>query len=221
MGRTNPPPDQPTTRAQATTRRRPVSPEAVALLRMAQAGDRDAFGQLYASYALNVRRYVAARMRDRDRDAVPDLVQDTFAAALEELDRAHDDVQGWLIQLAAKMCTRHSWGRRRYLRAALTTGEQQRSRAASFSVPAFDSSTRHLIAQALAGLDPLERLTLQLRFLDGQARETTARIMDCSLWTVKRTQRRALHQLAMRLGAEDVNGCRESTTSPARSEARA
>lgn len=179
--------------------RRPVSVEAVALLRMAQAGDRDAFGQIYLSYSHNVRRYVAARMRHRDPDAVLDLVQDTFAAALEELDRAHDDVQGWLIQLAAKMCTRHTWGQRRYLRAALTTGEHERLRAAGVADPAPNHATRDLIAQALAGLDPRERLTLQLRFLDGQRHETTARIMGCSLWTVKQRQRRALRQLAARL----------------------
>lgn len=202
MGRTDPPTTHTTSRPAASTAPRPVRAEAVALLRMAQAGNKEAFGQIYASYAINVRRYVAARMRDRDRDAVPDLVQDTFTAALEELDRAHDDVEGWLIQLAAKMCTRHSWGQRRYLRGALTTGEQQRSRATADPDPAPDPASRALIAQALAELDPRERLTLQLRFLDGQRHETTARIMGCSLWTVKQRQRRALRQLAVRLGAD-------------------
>jgi len=205
MGPTNPPATPPTTNLAPAGRRRPVNAEAVALLRMAQAGDRDAFAQIYASYAQHVRRYVAARMRQRDRDAVPDLVQDTFTAALEELDRAHDDVRGWLIGLAAKMCTRHGWGQRRYLRAALTIGEHHRSHAATLAVPAPNAATRRLIAQALAGLDPRERLALQLRFLDGQARETTARIMDCSLWNLKRTQQRALRALAARLGTETTN----------------
>ena len=109
---TTSPPSAATTDPDPAGSRRPrgqISPEAVALLRMAQAGDRDAFAQIYRSYASNVRAYVATRMRERDRDAVDDLVQDTFCAALDELDRAHDDVCGWLIQLAAKMCTRHSW----------------------------------------------------------------------------------------------------------------
>jgi RNA polymerase sigma factor (sigma-70 family) len=211
MGHTNPPATPPTINLPPSARRRPVNAEAVALLRMAQAGDRDAFGQLYASHIQDVRRYVAARMRQRDRDAVPDLVQDTFTAALEELDRAHDDVRGWLIGLAAKMCTRHGWGQRRYLRAALSIGEHQRSQAATVAVAAPNAATRRLIAQALAGLDPQERLTLQLRFLDGHARETTARIMRCSLWTLKRTQQRALRELAARLGTETTNP-RASTT---------
>jgi RNA polymerase sigma-70 factor, ECF subfamily len=183
-------------------RRRAVPAEAVVLLRLAQAGDRDAFAHLYRAYVGNVRGYIAVRMRERDRDAVPDLVQDTFCAALDELDRAHDDVRGWLIQLAAKMCTRYSWAARRYLRAALTTGELQRSAAASSPPAAPTAATARLIAQALAELEPDERRTVQLRFLDGCPREETARLMGCSLWTVRRRQAQALHRLASRLAAD-------------------
>jgi RNA polymerase sigma-70 factor, ECF subfamily len=188
--------------ASAAGRRGETSPEAVTLLRRAQAGDRDAFAELYRAYAGNVRRYVAARLGARDRDAVPDLVQDTFCAALRELDRAHDDVPGWLIQLAAKMCTRHSWSQRRYLRAALTIGEQQRRRSAAAPEPAPVAASPRVIAQALAELDPDERRALQLRFLDGQPRQATARLMGCSLWALRQTQKRALRQLAARLSAD-------------------
>ena len=177
---------------------RAVCPDAVELLRLAQAGDRDAFAGLYAAYAERVRRYVVARMRDRDPDAIPDLVQDTFAGALEELDRAHDDVEVWLIQLAAKMCTRHAWRQRRYLRAALSLGEHQR--IAEGIGPAAEARRPQVIAEALAGLTPRDRLTVQLRFLDGHPRRVTAELMDCSEWTVKWCQRRALRQLAARLG---------------------
>ena len=188
--------------ARRQARRGETSAEAVILLRLAQAGDRDAFGELYRAYSGRVRRYVTARMGQRDRDAVPDLVQDTFCAALHELDRAHDDVPGWLIQLAARMCTRHSWSRRRYLRAALTIGEQQRRHDGAAPVPAPATPTPRLVAQALAELDPDERRTLQLRFLDGQPRQATARLMDCSLWTVGQRQKRALQRLAARLSVQ-------------------
>ncbi|HEY2670150.1 MAG TPA: sigma-70 family RNA polymerase sigma factor [Rugosimonospora sp.] len=177
---------------------RSVQPEAVLLLRMAQTGDRDAFAELYRAFVGHVRRYVAARMREGDRDAVADLVQDTFTAALGELDRAHDDVEVWFIRLAARMCTRHSWGQRRYLRAALTVGEHERRRDAL--VPTDGARHTRLIAQALAELDPRERMTVQLRFLDGYPRRTTAQIMACSEWAVRQAQYRALRQLADRLG---------------------
>jgi RNA polymerase sigma-70 factor (ECF subfamily) len=185
------------TRSPRHTARRTPDPQSVALLRQAQTGDRDAFGTLYQLHVDTVRRYVAARMRDRDRDAVPDLVQDTFAAALEELDAAHHDVVGWMIGLAAKVCTRHGWRQRSHLRAVLTLGEHQRSLAAT--APEVPHLGRQLVAQALAGLDPQQRLTVQLRFLDGQPQQTTADIMDCSRWTVRRREQQALVFLAAAL----------------------
>ena len=193
-----------TTRSSLASARRPIDAEAVALLRLAQAGNREAFGQLYARHADSVRRYVAVRMRERDRDAVPDLVQDTFTAALEELHHAHDDVQGWFIQLAAKMCTRHGWRQRSYLRSVLTVAEQQRSQAATVPVPAAPV-TRQRLAHALAALDPQERRTVQLRYLDGHAQQTTAQLMACSRWAVRRRQQRALRHLAAQLAAQPTD----------------
>ncbi len=115
-------PNQPTgATANAPRRHREICPEAVVLLRMAQAGDRDAFAEIYRAYADTVRRYVAARLGAHHRDATPDLVQDTFCAALVELDRAHDDVRGWLVQLAAKMCTRYA----RILRTRMIIDDQE------------------------------------------------------------------------------------------------
>jgi RNA polymerase sigma-70 factor (ECF subfamily) len=189
------------TRPSAAGRRRPVNAEAVLLLRLAQAGDRDAFGELYTSYARPVRAYIAARTRDRD--AVADLLQDTFVTALQDLDRAHDDVQGWLLQLAAKMCVRHARAQRRYLRAVLTTGEHHGSLAAT-TAPHCTEAGRRMIADALAGLDARERLTVQLRFLDGHGPQTTAQIMGCSRHTVRRLQSQALRQLTARLMATDT-----------------
>jgi RNA polymerase sigma-70 factor (ECF subfamily) len=199
-------PEQPTHPAGQPPRQQ-VRAETVALLRRAQAGDRDAFGALYLAYAPNVRRYLTARLRDHDRDAVPDLVQDTFCAALHELHDAPDDVPGWLIRLAARMCTRHAWSQRRYLRAALTIGEQQRHHHAPAHSDNTAAITAPRLAQALAELHPDERRALQLLFLDGQQRQATARLMDCSVWALRQTRHRALRRLATRLGAD--------TTTPA------
>jgi len=40
---------------------------------------------------------------------VPDLVQDTFTAALEELHGVHDDVHGWSSKWPQDVHTRHRW----------------------------------------------------------------------------------------------------------------
>jgi RNA polymerase sigma-70 factor (ECF subfamily) len=192
------------------------------LLYRAQRGDRLAFEHLYRRYVCNVERYVIVRMRDWDRDAVPDLVQDTFCIALAELHAADPDVLGWLIGLAAKACTRHEWALRRYLRAALTVGEVA-ERAATQQPPASGNPAGACgpapFAHALARLAPRERRAVQLRYLDGLARSMTAQLMGTTAHTVRTLERRALHQLRLSLTAPEPAGA-EAPVPPARPAAR-
>jgi hypothetical protein len=81
----------------------------------------------------------------------------------------------------------------------LTLGEHQRSQAATAPTPAPPELTRQRIAQALASLDPQQRRTVQLRFLDGHPQQTTAQIMACTRWAVRRRQQQALQHLATQL----------------------
>jgi len=62
-------------------------------------------------------------------------------------------------------------------------------------------------------LDPQERRTVQLRFLDGHPQQTTANIMDCSRWAVRRRQQRALQQLAAQLATQLTDPRTPATTS--------
>jgi RNA polymerase sigma-70 factor (ECF subfamily) len=184
------------------------------MLHRAQDGDRDAFAGLYRRYVGNVERYIYVRIRGWDRDAVPDLVQDTFCLALAELHAAGPDIQGWLIGLAAKACTRHTWAQRRYLRAALALGE-------AATLPTYQPSTEPStqpsmpgspdrtfgqapFAHALARLAPRERRAIQLRYLDGLARSVTAQLMATTPGTVRALERRALHQLRLSLTTPDA-----------------
>src|SRR5205085_1661688 len=65
--------------ATTTTQRRTVGePTLAARLR---SGDPAAFEDLYRNHHQHVTRYVTARLAGHDRDAVDDLVQDTFCAA--------------------------------------------------------------------------------------------------------------------------------------------
>ena len=190
----------------ARTRRHPhVSPHELALLHRAQHGDRDAFADLYRTFHDAVTRYVAVRMRDRDRDAIPDLVQDTFAGALEELPHALLDVRGWFIIQAAKACTRHDWSRRRYTRAAYTLHEQaSRSTASSGLAEPASRSRRVTFVHAMARLTADQRRAIQLRYLDGYPRDAAARLMNRSIEAVRCLERRAIRRLhAILVGAAD------------------
>jgi len=199
-----------------------TAPGGADLLHRAQHGDRLAFEHLYRRYVGNVQRYVIVRMRDWDRDAIPDLVQDTFCIALAELHAADPDVLGWLIGLAAKACTRHQWALRRYLRAAWTIGEVAK-RTATHQVPASGNPAGACgsgpFAHALARLAPAERRAIQLRYLDGLARSMTAQLMGTTAHTVRTLERRALHQLRLSLTATDPTGA-DTPVSPAQPAAR-
>lgn len=190
----------------ASHRRRPeVAPHILALLDRAQHGDRDAFAALYLAYHEPVSRYVAVRMRDRDRDAIPDLVQEAFTGALEELPHALLDVRGWFIIQAAKACTRHDWSRRRYTRAAYTLHEHASRSTASHSLAEPHSRPRRVTyVHAMARLTPDQRRAIQLRYLDGYPRDAAAQLMNRSIEAIRCLERRAIQRMQTALlGAAD------------------
>jgi RNA polymerase sigma-70 factor (ECF subfamily) len=180
----------PITPAVGTDGRTRTTQEAVALLHQAQAGDIEAFAALYSTYRGLIVRYVY--VRTHDRDAADDLVHDTFTDALAGLHAADDDVVGWLLRLAARACTRHSWGIRRYRRAFHELHEEKTPG------PAARSDTPHinLMAAIIAGaqLTPGQRHAVQLR-LAGYPRDAAAIEMDRTREAVRGLERRAIRHM--------------------------
>jgi RNA polymerase sigma-70 factor (ECF subfamily) len=79
-----------------------------ALIEAAQAGDRDAFGQLYARYASGVSRFIGSRTRDLA--LAQDLTSETFARALRRIDSVTDqgrDVGAWFTTIARNLVLDH------------------------------------------------------------------------------------------------------------------
>jgi RNA polymerase sigma-70 factor (ECF subfamily) len=78
------------------------------LIEAAQAGDRDAYGQLYTRYAPGVSRFVGSRLRDRA--LAEDLTSETFARALRRIDSVSDqgcDAGAWFTTIARNLITDH------------------------------------------------------------------------------------------------------------------
>jgi RNA polymerase sigma-70 factor (ECF subfamily) len=83
--------------------------EGWALVTAAQAGDRDAFGELFTRYQPTVYRYVRSRIRDRD--LADDLTADTFLSAWRAIGSVHDqgrDVAAWLVTIARNKVLDHA-----------------------------------------------------------------------------------------------------------------
>lgn len=170
------------------------------LVDRARAGDRAAFATLYEVTLDAVTRYVAVRMRDRDRDAVGDLVHDAYCFALAEPSLIGDDPMGCMLRLAARAVTRHRWSHQRYIRAALTVGEAQHSGPApdplgSAAPTLAEQVSRMTFVHALARLTPDQRRVVQLRHLDGYPRDAAARAMGRSENAVRHLERAAQRRL--------------------------
>jgi RNA polymerase sigma-70 factor (ECF subfamily) len=204
--------------AAAPRRRHPdVTPHILALLERAQRGDRDAFADLYTAFREPVTRYICVRMRDRDRDAIPDLVQETFTSALANLSTALLDVRGWFIIRAAIACNQYDWSRRRYVRAAYAIRDSNRPD----TVPAFDGDQparpgRITFVHAIARLTADQRRAIQLRYLDGYPRDTAARLMGRSAEAVRCLERRAIHRMQAALTPPPVLSTKSSALSRCR-----
>jgi len=165
-----------------------------------RCGDRAAFAELYQLTLDAVTRYVAVRMRDRDRDAIGDLVHDAYCFALAEPTLIGDDPIGSMLRLAARAVTRHQWSHRRYLRAAYTVGEDQQTNPASDSLGSAaptvsEAVTRMTFVHALARLTKDQRQAIQLRHIDGYPRDATAKAMGRTVNAVRHLERAAMRRL--------------------------
>jgi len=190
----------------ATTLHRPTQTHSrtttidAGLVDRARCGDRAAFAQLYELTLDRVTRYVAVRMRDRDRDAIDDLVHDAYCFALAEPTLIGDDPMGSMLRLAARAVTRHQWSNRRYVRAALTVGEDQQTRPVpdplgSAGPTVSEAISRVTFVHALARLAPDQRRAFQLRHIDGYPRDAVAVAMGRTVEAVRHLERAAMRHL--------------------------
>jgi RNA polymerase sigma-70 factor (ECF subfamily) len=188
-------PHQPT-----LTSRRRTTIDATGLVERTRAGDRAAFAELYQLTLDAVTRYVAVRIRGRDRDAIGDLVHDAYCFALAEPTLIGDDPVGSMLRLAARAVTRHQWSTKRYIRAAYTVGEDQQTGATTNplgpSAPTVSETvTRMTFVHALARLTPNQRRAIQLRHIDGYPRDAAAAVMGRTTNAVRLLERAALRRL--------------------------
>jgi RNA polymerase sigma-70 factor (ECF subfamily) len=172
-----------------------------ALVGRACQGNRWAEEALYrrhVSYIMGM----AIRLLGNRMDA-EDLVQDTFALALDRLGsvRQPQAIRGWFAKIAIRKI------RRRLRRARLfaSLGLLAPSDSVDFESLAAqeaDAEARADLASlgaALAKLPTDERLAWMLRYVEGETLEQVARLCGCSLATAKRriaAAAAALHRLA-------------------------
>ncbi len=176
--------------------------EGWALVRAAQGGDTDAFGQLFDRYHDTVFRFVLFRLGDRP--AAEDLTQETFVRAYRRISSVSyqgRDIGAWFVTIARNLVLDHVKSSRYRLEsshaevadvapATLRPGPENEVIA---------NTTHAELLKCVAKLGDDQQECIALRFLQGLSVAETADIMGRNEGAVKALQHRAVRRLAQLL----------------------
>jgi RNA polymerase sigma-70 factor (ECF subfamily) len=170
------------------------------LVRRTQAGDQEAFGQLYDRYHDMVFRYVLFRIGDRQ--LAEDLTAETFLRALRRIASVSyqgRDIGAWFVTIARNLVLDHVKSSR--YRLEQTTSEIQDLSPATCGPEqqVLDGATHEELLRCVAKLNSDQKECIALRFLQGLSVAETARLMGRNEGAVKALQHRAVRRLAQLL----------------------
>ncbi|HBJ36281.1 MAG TPA: sigma-70 family RNA polymerase sigma factor [Planctomycetaceae bacterium] len=171
----------------------------VSLVRAAQAGDRDAFGQLFERYRPGI--VSLAMKRVRNADEAEELAQDVFVQAMQKLDqlRVPEAFGGWLRRIVHRMAINRLT--RRPAAMSCDPFVLEATCLSSGDSPEQDASEREQaedVRAAVQRLGKLDRQTLQAFYLRGQTLLQMSDAFDAPVGTIKRR----LHVARKRLARE-------------------
>jgi RNA polymerase sigma-70 factor (ECF subfamily) len=167
------------------------------LVERAQAGDAEAFIELFRHYVDAVYQYISYRVGGKA--TAEDLTSETFLHALRRIDTftwQSSDFGAWLITVARNLVAAHFKSR---FQIGLTASEMVAADEVGQPNPE-DSALEALANRALLGavykLNPQQQECVVLRFFQGLSVHETARIMGKNEGAVKTLQYRAVRTLA-------------------------
>jgi RNA polymerase sigma-70 factor (ECF subfamily) len=165
------------------------------LVRLAQGGDRAAFGQLVERFQGSV--LAIARRRHRDQEEAAELVQEVFLHAMRKLGQLREPAcfGAWLHRITVRVSINRSTRR-----APLPTAENEflESRGKPDRTPLENlvlRERRSAVRNAVGQLRPIDREALEAFYLRGRSLAQIAEEFDIPLGTVKRRLHVARHRL--------------------------
>jgi RNA polymerase sigma-70 factor (ECF subfamily) len=175
-----------------------------ALIERSQAGDTEAFADLYRRYRGPVLRFVRYRLPGQTLTLAEDLTHDVFVRALRGLANVTwqgRDPQAWLVTIARNLVADYFKSARQRLEHSVGDIHDHDR------VDADPSPARQLIAAEVAaalrtaidGLSPEQRQCVELRYFAGLTVAETAAAMGRNDGAVKALQYRAVRALARAL----------------------
>jgi RNA polymerase sigma-70 factor, ECF subfamily len=170
----------------------------LALVQRAQAGDSEAFGELYDRYVDLVYRYVYYRVGSAQ--VAEDLTSETFLRALRRLSSftwQGRDVGAWFVTIARNLIADH-YKSSRY-RLEMTTDDVSESGAQLTAEgpesAVLEAMQNKVLLEAVKQLNPEQQECIVLRFLQGLSVAETAQAMGKNDGAIKALQYRAIRAL--------------------------
>jgi RNA polymerase sigma-70 factor, ECF subfamily len=173
------------------------------LVRLAQRGDGEAFGQLYDRYVDTVYRFVYFRVGERG--LAEDFTSETFLRALRRIGTVSyqgRDIGAWFVTIARNIVLDHAKSARVRLEVvAAETPEPDRAEPSTEQAVLTSLTNARLLA-AVDELGEEQRECVLLRFIQGFSVSETAEVMGKNEGAVKALQHRAVRKLAELVGEE-------------------
>jgi RNA polymerase sigma-70 factor (ECF subfamily) len=173
------------------------------LVRRAQDGDGEAFGQLYDRYVDTVFRFVYFRVNDRA--LAEDFTSETFLRALRRIGSITyqgRDIGAWFITIARNIVLDHLKSARHRLEMTTADTVEGRELAQSTESAVLDVLQSQRLMQAVGQLGDEQRECVMLRFVHGLSVSETAQVMGKNDGAIKALQHRAVRKLADIVGSE-------------------
>jgi RNA polymerase sigma-70 factor (ECF subfamily) len=185
------------------------------LVRLAQGGNSEAFGELVLRYENKIYR-LARRMTETQEDA-EDILQETFIRAFKSITgfKAESRFSTWLYRIAVNMALMRKRGKSQvfeYLDEPIPTrdGEVKRDIVDTGYDPLtalIVKESREILDRAITGLSPINKAVFVLRHIEGLSTEETRKVLKISIPAVKsrlHRTRQTLQESLARLAQEET-----------------
>lgn len=167
------------------------------LVARAQAGDAEAFGEVYDRHVDQVFRFVYRRVLDRQ--VAEDLTSETFLRALRNLAafrRPGGDFSAWVTAIARNLVINHLQShQRRELPVAEFRDPAPAGQASDPAATTVDRLTSEALMAGIEQLTPVQRQCITLRYLRELSIEETAQALGKTPAAIKAIQHKALKAL--------------------------
>ena len=169
------------------------------LVRAAQAGERDAFGELFERYRSGI--VALAMRRVRNLDEAEELAQDVFIQAMQKIDqlRVPEAFGGWLRQIVHRMAINRLTRSRAALACDPETLEATCLASGSPEESAEDREQAEAIRDGIDRLGSLDQQTLKAFYLQSKSLIEMSDEFDAPVGTIKRRLHVARKRLAKEL----------------------